>query len=241
MQLQIIPIENIPEVKPGDDLAELILKALKPEQQPQNTSLQDEDVLLITQKIVSKAEGRLIEVGDKNNPQARIQIAEKEAVQILRRRGDLIISETSHGFVCANSGVDFSNLEEGYGALLPKDPDKSARKILGSLTAATEHSLAVIITDTFGRPWRRGLTNVAIGSAGIKPIIDLRGQADSHGRELQATEIALVDELAGASEIVMGKSLGIPAAIARGLTREWFGEGSVKENLIRPASEDFFR
>ena len=234
MRLEIFPIEGIGEIAKGDDLAQIILKAL-------NGNLQNLDILIITQKIVSKAEGRVIKLDNNKDNKARLKLAEQESVRILRQRGDLIISETEHGFVCANAGVDFSNTADGTACLLPKDPDKSAKQILKKLEKETKKKLGVIISDTFGRPWRNGLTNIAIGCAGIKPIIDYIGTTDSFGMELHATQMAIADELAGASEMVMGKSENIPVAIIRGIDKDWFGKGNVKKDLIRPAQDDFFR
>ena len=159
----------------------------------------------------------------------------------MRRRGDLIISETKHGFICANAGIDLSNVEQGQAALLPIDSDKSARRIRDALSHRYSLNVAVIISDTFGRPWRRGVTDVAIGSAGLLPVVDLRGTTDALGRELQVTEVAVADELASAAELVMGKSTGIPVAILRGVEPEWFGDGSVKDDLLRNPNEDLFR
>ena len=217
--IQIIPVKGMPEVAPHDDLSEMIAASIE---------LMNGDVVVVTQKIVSKAENP--EIGHK-------PIVEKESVSILRRRGDLIISETEHGFICANAGIDLSNVESGQAALLPKFPDKSAKKIHDSLFHKHGVEVAVIISDTFGRPWRRGVTDVAIGSFGLSPIIDLRGTQDSLGRELQVTEVALVDELASAAELVMGKAEAIPVAVIRGINPEWLGskKGVVSEIVTHPA------
>ena len=234
MMLNIFPIPGLPEIKPGDDLAELIFQSCK------NTEIEilDGDVLVVTQKIVSKAEDRLVEIDPEIGHKP---LVEEESVRILRRRGELIISETKHGFVCANAGIDLSNVEQGQAALLPVDSDKSARRIRDALSHRYSLDVAVIISDTFGRPWRRGVTDVAIGSAGLLPVVDLRGTTDALGRELQVTEVAIVDELASAAEIVMGKSTGIPVAILRGVDPAWFGDGSVREDLLRNPNEDLFR
>ena len=178
---------------------------------------------------------------DPTNPLRHKPLVEKESVRILRRRGDLIISETKHGFVCANAGIDLSNVQRGQAALLPEDSDRSARRIRDGLKGKFNLDVGIIISDTFGRPWRRGLTDVAIGSAGILPILDLRGSPDAFGREMQVTEVALVDELSSAAELVMGKSSGIPVAIIRGAAKSWFGPGSVKDGIIRDPSDDLFR
>jgi coenzyme F420-0:L-glutamate ligase/coenzyme F420-1:gamma-L-glutamate ligase len=167
-------------------------------------------------------------------------IVEGESVRILRRRGDLIISETRHGFVCANAGVDLSNVDAGWAALLPVDSDRSARRIRDALRATRGVDVGVVVSDTFGRPWRQGLTDVAIGVAGLAALVDLRGTDDALGRELQVTEVAVADEIAAAAELVMGKSSGVPVAIVRGLAASWFRESSVQE-LVRPPGEDLFR
>ena len=161
--------------------------------------------------------------------------------EILRRRGELLISETRHGFICANAGVDLSNVAEGTAALLPDDPDRSARKIRAGLRHALGVDVAVIVSDTFGRPWRRGVTDVAIGCAGVAAVLDLKGTPDAGGRELQATEICIADELASAAELVMGKDRAVPVAIVRGVPPDWLRASSVREEIIRPPQEDLFR
>ena len=233
--LSIFPISGIGEVRPGDELAELILEAATAQQVP----LADRDCLVVTQKVVSKAEGRLVPL-DPLDLDARRLLVESESVRIVRRRGDLTISETAHGFVCANAGVDLSNVEAGWAALLPIDADRSAKHVRDALRARAGVEVGVIVSDTFGRPWRQGLTDVAIGVCGIAAIIDLRDTPDSTGRVLQVTEVAIADEIASAAELVMGKASGVPVAIVRGLDRSWFGEGSVRQ-LIRPPQEDLFR
>ena len=201
--------------------------------------MQNNDVLVVTQKIVSKAEGRLVPI-DATDPLSHKQLVEDEAVRIVRRRGDLIITETKHGFVCANSGIDLSNVERGYAALLPIDSDKSARRIRDIIGATLGVNVGVIISDTFGRPWRKGLTDVAIGVAGIAGVVDLRGTPDSLGRIMQVTEVAVADELASAAELVMGKSSGVPVAVVRGADETWFRNSNISE-LVRPPQEDLFR
>ena len=227
--IRILPVRGLPEVVKGDDLAEMIARV---------TELADGDVVVVTQKVVSKAEGRLVdldpEVGHK-------PLVEAESVRVLRRRGDLVISETAHGFVCANAGVDLSNVAEGTAALLPVAPDRSARRIRDALRHHVGVKVAVVVSDTFGRPWRRGVTDVAIGCSGLKPIIDLRGTSDALGRELQVTEVAIVDELAAAAELVMGKAENVPVAVVRGVDPSWFGEGGVVDDVVRDHSEDLFR
>jgi coenzyme F420-0:L-glutamate ligase/coenzyme F420-1:gamma-L-glutamate ligase len=231
-RLEVFPVEGIPEVRAGDDLAGMIATAAP--------DLRDGDVVVVTQKVVSKAEGAMVEI-DPSDPRGHKAIVETESVRIIRRRGDLIISETKHGFVCANAGVDLSNVDEGWAALLPDDSDRSARRIRDGLRAALGIEVGVIVSDTFGRPWRRGLTDVAIGCAGIRAIVDLRGTEDSRGRELLVTEVCVVDELAAAAELVMGKAEGIAAAVVRGVDPTWLGRGEVHAEVVRPPSEDLFR
>jgi coenzyme F420-0:L-glutamate ligase/coenzyme F420-1:gamma-L-glutamate ligase len=233
--LSVIPVEGIGEIRPGDELAVLVAEAAR----EQGTPLADGDCLVVTQKIVSKAEDRLVPL-DPDDLDARRALVESESVRIVRRRGDLIISETRHGFVCANAGIDLSNVERGWAALLPVDSDRSAKHIRDALRARAAIDVAVIISDTFGRPWRRGLTDVAIGVSGIAAVVDLRDTTDAHGRVLQVTEVAVADEIASAAELVMGKATNVPVAIVRGLDPAWRREGSVRE-LIRPTNEDLFR
>jgi coenzyme F420-0:L-glutamate ligase/coenzyme F420-1:gamma-L-glutamate ligase len=178
---------------------------------------------------------------DPDDPLSHKALVEAETVRVLRRRGDLVISETKHGFVCANAGIDLSNVELGFAALLPEDSDRSARRIRDGLRARAGVDVAVIVSDTFGRTWRRGLTDVAIGCAGIGAILDQRGSTDTYGRELLVTEVAVVDELAGAAELVMGKASGIPVAIVRGVDASWFRRGDVANEIVRPPHEDLFR
>ena len=232
-ELRVVPVPGLPVVRPGDDLAGMVAAACEAA-----IGLRDGDVVVVTQKVVSKAEGRLVEIDPEIGHRP---IVEAESVRILRRRGDLIIAETEHGFVCANAGVDLSNVEAGQAALLPEDPDRSARRIRDALTHRFGVEVAVIVSDTFGRPWRRGVTDVAIGVAGLRPVIDLRGTADALGRELQVTEVAVADELAAAAELVMGKSTGIAVAVLRGVDPAWLGDGSVVDDLVRRPDEDLFR
>lgn len=235
-RLQMWGVTGIGEIRPGDQVGDVIVAACG---QAPNGPLLDGDVLVVTQKIVSKAEGRLVEI-DPDDPRSHKRLVEDEAVRIVRRRGDLIITETRHGFICANSGIDLSNVERGQAALLPLDSDRSARRVRDIVRANFGVEVGVIVSDTFGRPWRRGLTDVAIGVAGIAAVVDLRGTADALGREMQVTEVAVADELASAAEMVMGKSSGIPVAVVRGVDRSWLRESSITE-LVRPASEDLFR
>lgn len=220
----------MPEVEPGDVLAALIAERVE---------LADGDVVVVTQKAVSKAEGRLVPL----NPGAagRRQLVDDEAVRVLRRRDDLVITETRHGFVCANSGVDLSNVPLGQACLLPIDPDRSARRVRDGLRALAGVEVGVVVSDTFGRAWRVGVTDVAIGTAGIAAVVDLRGQTDTQGRPLVATEVCVADELAGAAELVMGKSRGLPAAVVRGVDPAWLRESSVAAEVVRLHGQDLFR
>jgi len=229
-------VEGIGEITPGMQLGDVIADACANEP---NGPLRDNDVLVVTQKIVSKAENRLVEI-DPNDPLSHKKLVEEEAVRIVRRRGDLIITETKHGFVCANSGIDLSNVERGYAALLPLDSDRSARRIRDIIRARLGVNVGIIVSDTFGRPWRKGLTDVAIGVAGIAGVVDLRGTEDALGRVMQVTEVAVADELASAAELVMGKSTGVPVAVIRGIDPSWLRDSSMDE-LVRPPSEDLFR
>jgi coenzyme F420-0:L-glutamate ligase / coenzyme F420-1:gamma-L-glutamate ligase len=239
--LQLIPITGIGEVRPGDILAQLILDAARGEGGP---GLLDGDVLVVTQKVVSKAEGRLVAI-DPDVPADHKRLVLDEAVRVVRRRisprGELLITETKHGFVCANSGIDLSNVEKGYAALLPLDSDRSARRIRDGVRGRGGVTVGVIISDTFGRAWRKGLTDVAIGCAGIAGVNDLRGTVDAQGRVLEVTEVCVADELAGAADLVMGKATGIAAAIVRGVDPNWLRESSVADEIVRPPHEDLFR
>jgi coenzyme F420-0:L-glutamate ligase/coenzyme F420-1:gamma-L-glutamate ligase len=229
-------VEGIGEIVPGQQLGDIIVEACSTEP---NGPLRDNDVLIVTQKIVSKAEGRLVPI-DPDDPLSHKVLVEQEAARIVRRRGDLIITETKHGFVCANSGIDLSNVERGYAALLPLDSDRSARRIRDIVRAKLGVTVGVIVSDTFGRPWRKGLTDVAIGVAGIAGVLDLRGTEDALGRVMQVTEVAIADELASTGELVMGKSNGVPVAVIRGANPAWFRDSSMDE-IVRPPSEDLFR
>jgi coenzyme F420-0:L-glutamate ligase/coenzyme F420-1:gamma-L-glutamate ligase len=229
-------VEGIGEIVPGQQLGDIIVEACSTEP---NGPLRDNDVLIVTQKIVSKAEGRLVPI-DPDDPLSHKVLVEQEAARIVRRRGDLIITETKHGFVCANSGIDLSNVERGYAALLPLDSDRSARRIRDIVRAKLGVTVGVIVSDTFGRPWRKGLTDVAIGVAGIAGVVDLRGTEDALGRVMQVTEVAVADELASTGELVMGKSNGVPVAVIRGADPSWFRDASMDE-IVRPPSEDLFR
>jgi coenzyme F420-0:L-glutamate ligase / coenzyme F420-1:gamma-L-glutamate ligase len=233
--ITVLPVEGIPEVQAGDDLGELIREA---------ADFEDGDVLVVAQKVVSKAEGRVVRLDDVEASEEAAQLAAErdprelevvlgEAARLVRVRPPLVIAETPHGFVCASAGVDHSNAPEpGTLVLLPLDPDASARRLSESL------GVPVIVSDSFGRPFRQGTTDVAIGVAGLAPLHDLRGVRDSTGYELRTTTIAVADEIAGAAELVMGKTAGIPAAIVRGL--DVSGDGSARD-LVMPADRDLFR
>ncbi|CCM61955.1 MAG: coenzyme F420-0:L-glutamate ligase [Candidatus Microthrix sp.] len=238
--LQLLPIPGIPEVRPGDDLGALVADGALA-----SVGLLDGDVVVVTQKVVSKAENALVAI-DPTDPHAHRRLVAGQSRRILRRRGDLVISETHHGYVCANAGIDVSNVEPGTAALLPEDSDRSARRLRDVFVHRYGIACGVIVSDTFGRPWRRGVTDVALGSAGIRPILDLRGTNDALGRELAVTEVGLVDELAGAADLVMGKSSGIAAAIVRGVEPAWLDVSDldvdgVVPNIVRSPAEDLFR
>jgi coenzyme F420-0:L-glutamate ligase/coenzyme F420-1:gamma-L-glutamate ligase len=237
--LQVIGVTGMGEVAPGADLARLIADALAP-MNPDGPAVQGGDVLVVTQKVVSKAEGRLVPVDD-SDPEAKFALVARESRRILRRRGDLVISETRHGFVCANAGVDLSNVADGTAALLPEDPDRSARRIRAGLHHLLGVEPAVIVSDTFGRTWRRGVTDVAIGCAGVAAVVDLKGTLDANGRELVATEVCVADEIAAAAELVMGKDRAIPVAVVRGIPQAWLRAASVRAEIVRPPEEDLFR
>jgi coenzyme F420-0:L-glutamate ligase/coenzyme F420-1:gamma-L-glutamate ligase len=237
--ITLIPLTGIGEIEFGADLAQVLADALAPAR-ADGPDLRHGDVVVITQKVVSKAEGRIVPI-DTDDPAAKTALVERESVRILRRRGDLIISETRHGFVCANAGIDLSNVDLGTAALLPVDSDRSARRVRARLRVLLGVDVGVIISDTFGRTWRRGVTDVAIGCAGVAAVIDLRGTLDANGRELVATEVCVGDELASAAELVMGKDSGIPAAIVRGVPDGWLRPASVRTEIVRPPEEDLFR
>jgi coenzyme F420-0:L-glutamate ligase / coenzyme F420-1:gamma-L-glutamate ligase len=226
--LHILPLLGIPELRPGDDLAAHLGDAVE-----HAGGLEGGDVVVVAQKAVSKAEGRVEQTDD------HVEVILREARAVRRRRGDLIIAETEHGFVCASAGVDRSNTPgEGWVVLLPRDPDASAAGIRDRLAERFGHAPAVIVSDSFGRAWRQGTTDVALGVAGMRPLLDLRGTRDERGYELRTTTIAVADELAGAAELVMGKAGGVPAALIRGY-RVPPGDGSARV-LVMPPERDLF-
>lgn len=247
-KLEVFPIGGFPEVQKGDDIVGLFLAALW----NSRLELEDGDVVVVKHKIVSKAEGRLVRLQDVK-PVARakklaaeqrkdprlVELILDEAVRVVRARHGIIITETRHGLVCANSGIDRSNVKQGYAALLPLDPDASAKRIRRGLENATGRKIAVIISDTFGRPWRKGQTDVAIGCSGIDPLLSYLGRTDKYGNELRVTEPAVADELAGAAELATGKLSRTPAAVVRGATFTR-GEEGVKSIAIEK-EKDLFR
>jgi len=238
--LRVYAVTGIGEVREGDDVGVVLAESLGAAAPDGTPSLRVGDVVVVTQKVVSKAEGRMVRL-DASDPAAKASLAESESVRVLRRRGDLLITETAHGFVCANAGVDLSNVEEGWAALLPADPDRSARRIRAELGRRLGVSVGVVVSDTFGRPWRQGVTDVAIGCAGVAAVVDLRGTLDATGRELVATQVCVADELAAAAEIVMGKDRRVPAAVVRGVPATWLRHGSVADEVVRAHGEDLFR
>lgn len=248
VRYEVIGVEALPEIRPGDDLARLVTEATR----RQGTPLRAGDLLVVCQKVVSKAEGRLVRLGDVvPSPRAEemagelakdprlVEIILRETRQVIRMDKGILVVETRHGLVCANAGVDRSNVDTDTACLLPEDPDRSAEVLRSGLHRLVGHDVPVIVTDTFGRPWREGLANVAIGVAGLRPLRSYLGERDPAGNVLQATVIALADELAAAAEPVMGKLSRIPAAIVRGLDWEP-GEGSSRE-LLRDPARDLFR
>ena len=239
--ISVRPVEGLPEIREGDDLGALIAE---------RAELLDGDVLVVAQKVVSKAEGRVVRL-DEVEPSAearelaaggdprRLEVILRESARIVRTRPPLVIAETRHGFVCASAGVDSSNAPEaGTVVLLPEDPDASAARVRERLRELAGVEIGVIVSDSFGRAWRQGTTDVAIGLAGIRPLLDLTGELDSAGYELHATVIAVADELAAAAELAMGKTSGIPAAVIRGY--DGSGDGSARD-VVMPPERDLFR
>lgn len=233
-RLEIWGLPGLPDVQPGDDLAALIADA-EPE-------LRDGDVVVVTSKVVSKAEGRVAHGAPGYDPeQLRAEAIAAETVRVVARRGDTRIVQTAHGFVLAAAGVDESNTRDGTVVLLPRDPDSSARELRADLRARLGVSVAVVVSDTFGRPWRAGQTDVAVGAAGLTVVDDHRGRADMYGRELSITEVAVVDEAAAAADLVKGKSSGVPVAVVRGLAcHVGTDDGPGVRALVRPAELDMF-
>jgi coenzyme F420-0:L-glutamate ligase / coenzyme F420-1:gamma-L-glutamate ligase len=235
-------VRGLPEIRQGDDLASLVVERVP---------LEDRDVLVLAQKVVSKAEGRVVRIddyepsaraielaGDERDPR-ELEAILRESKRIVRERGPLVIAETAHGFVCASAGVDHSNAPEpGTLVLLPVDPDASARAVRDRVRELTGRAIGVVVSDSFGRPFRHGTTDVAIGLAGVPPIVDLRGTTDRIGYELQTSRVAVADQIAGAADLVRGKADGVPAVVVRGL--RLVGDGSARELTIEPEL-DLFR
>ncbi|TME11750.1 MAG: coenzyme F420-0:L-glutamate ligase [Chloroflexi bacterium] len=252
-RLEVVALEGIPEIAPDDDLAALIIGAL--EVTPGAPPLRDDDVLVVTQKVVSKAEGAIVDLTTiEPRPEVvefaarwdrdprQVELVLREAKRVVRMANGLVITETSHGFVCANGGIDASNVGKGSGSVvtrLPVDPDASAARIRAAVRAATGADVPVVISDSFGRPWRFGIVDVAIGVSGLLPLDDLRGTPDHDGRVMKSTVRAVADELASAAELTLGKRAGRPVALVRGaaFTR---GEGSIRD-VVMPESFDLFR
>lgn len=247
-ELRVFAVPGIPEVARGADLGGLITDAIA----RAGIAIEPGDVLVIAQKIVSKSEGALVALGDVvpspfalrwgqtyGRDPAVIEVVLREARRIVRMDGGIIITETHHGFVCANAGVDSSNVPPGFVAVLPRDPDASAARLHSAFTTAFGQPIATIISDTFGRPWREGVVNVALGVAGLQPLLDYRGASDSFGRRLETTVIAIADELASAAELVMRKTAQTPVVVVRG-AGEWLGSGT-GAMLRRDRSTDLFR
>jgi coenzyme F420-0:L-glutamate ligase/coenzyme F420-1:gamma-L-glutamate ligase len=242
-ELRVIPVVGLPPIGEGDDLGALIAGAAE---------LEDGDVVVVAQKVVSKAEGRVVALEELEPSAAALDIASsdgrdprqveavlREAVRIVKRRGGLVIAETRHGFVCASAGVDASNAPlPGQLVLLPVDPDASADRLRERLRDLTGRDVGILVTDSFGRPWRQGTTDVAIGAAGIRVLVDLTGQRDAVGYELHATVIAVADEIAGAAQLVMGKTADVPVAVVRGLDLR--GDGKARD-MVMPPERDLFR
>jgi coenzyme F420-0:L-glutamate ligase/coenzyme F420-1:gamma-L-glutamate ligase len=240
-ELRILPVEGLPEIAEGDELGGLIAEAAE---------VEPGDVVVVSQKVVSKAEGRIVRLDDveasgrarelaANHDPRQLEVILRESARVVRARAPLVIAETRHGFVCASAGVDASNASEPDTlVLLPVDPDASAAAIRRALRERTGHDVGVIVSDSFGRPWRNGIVDVAIGVAGLRPLDDWRGRVDANGYELRATVVAVADEIAAAAELVRGKTSGVPVAIVRGL--DVAGEGTAQE-LVMPPARDMFR
>jgi coenzyme F420-0:L-glutamate ligase / coenzyme F420-1:gamma-L-glutamate ligase len=239
--IEILPVHGLPEIREGDDLAALVLE---------RAELRERDVLVLAQKAVSKAEGRVVRIddfepserarelaGDERDPR-EVEVVLREAQQVIRERGPLVIAQTRHGFICASAGVDHSNAPEpGTLVLLPVDPDESARVIRERVKELAGADVGVIVTDSFGRPFRQGTTDVAIGVAGVPAIVDLRGTRDRIGYELRSSRVAVADEIAAAADLARGKAEGVPAVVVRGLRLE--GDGRAKEIVIEPELDLF--
>jgi len=229
-EVRIIPVQGIPEIKDDDNLAEITYDVIKQSE----IGFEKNDIFVVTQKIVSKSEGMERDLSNFNFE----ELLQSESKKIIRKRGDLVIAKTNHGFICANAGIDKSNVKKNTALLLPEDPNKSADKFRKRFESLSNLPIAVIISDTFGRAWRKGQVNFAIGSSGINPFESYIGKLDSFDNELNATEIAVIDELASSAELVMKKTIDIPIAIIRGFVYE--NSNLNAKELIRDDNEDFF-
>ena len=247
-EINVVALPGLPEIVRGDELGVLIANAVTKTIRTVNIG----DIFIVAQKIVSKAEGTVVKLDEVTpSPAAEewaaahqkdprvVEVIFRESRRIVRMERGIIIAETRHGFVCANAGVDASNVPAGFVTLLPPDPDASAERLRDALIGAFGRSVATIVSDSFGRPWREGVVNVALGVAGLRPLVDYRGCLDPFGRRLESTVMAIADELASAAELVMRKTAGTPVAIVRGAV-EWVGEGTGRM-LVRDASRDLFR
>ena len=229
-EIRIIPVVGIPEIKVDDNLAEITFDVLNKSE----IGIEKNDIFIVTQKIVSKSEGMARDLSNYDFE----ELLQSESKKIIRKRGDLVIAKTHHGFICANAGIDKSNVNKNSVLLLPEDPNKSAYKFRERFESLANLPIAVIVSDTFGRAWRKGQVNFAIGSSGISPIESYIGKLDSFNNELNATEIAVIDELASAAELVMKKTIDVPIAIIRGV--DYKSSKLNAAELIRDDNEDFF-
>jgi coenzyme F420-0:L-glutamate ligase/coenzyme F420-1:gamma-L-glutamate ligase len=252
-RIEVVALEGIPEIRPGDDLPQIVVSALRAT--PEAFPPRDDDVLVVTQKVVSKAEGSIVELGTvEPRPEAvefaerwdrdarQVEVVLREAVRVVRMANGVLITETKHGFVCANGGIDASNVGPDSGqivTLLPDDPDASAARIRAAVAEAGGVDVPVIVSDSFGRPWRWGVVDVAIGVAGMEPLQDLRGEVDHDGRVMRSTVRAVADELASAAELTFGKRAGRPVALVRGAAFRR-GDGSIRD-VVMPPEFDLFR
>lgn len=253
-QVSILPVPGLPEIEPGDPIEQMIADQIR----ESIGGVEPGDIVVVTHKIISKAEGQLVELSsvepsplaasfaERHGKDARqVEVILRESRRIVRMDRGHIISETRHGFICANAGVDASNIGEDVVSLLPLDPDASADRIretlLGRLSAGDSDSIGVVVTDSFGRPWRNGIVNIAIGISGMSPFADYRGQVDFAGHELRSTVLAIADEVASAAELVMHKTQAIPVAVIRGYAWQTEGVPGTGQDLVMPAERDLFR
>ena len=234
-EIRIFTLRGVGEIVEGNDLVGVFLSALDASEH----ELEYHDIVVVTSKVVSKSEGRVVAFD--GTDEHRERLIEQESTRILRRRGALRITETPHGFINANAGIDHSNTAEGTAVLLPRDPDRSARRFRAEIARRCDLDVGVVVSDTFGRTWRNGVCDVALGCAGVRPILDLRGTKDALGRPLEVTEVAIVDEICAAANLLLVKDGGTPFAIMRGLDERYFGSGSVGADIVRAAHGDLFR